>query len=183
LDAFFQPNGQWALQATSNGSGSNHADLANEPGLWAPFVYYFAGAPSKTQAVLNQATTTLWTNDPKTQAFAQNDDLGAISSWHVWTSIGLFPMWPGRAELLATGPQLSSVVVRRGGGATLTLTAPMAETQPYVTALSVNGQSQTASWLPESFVASGGQLAFTMAAQAGGAWGTGASDIPPSFHP
>jgi predicted alpha-1,2-mannosidase len=183
LDAFFQPNGQWALQATSNGSGSNHADLANEPGLWAPFVYYFVGAPSKTQGVLNQVTTTLWANDPKTQAFAQNDDLGAISSWHVWTSIGLFPMWPGRAELLATGPQLSSVVVRRGGGATLTLTAPMAETQPYVTALSVNGHDQTASWLPESFVASGGQLEFTMAAQAGGTWGTGVSDIPPSFHP
>jgi predicted alpha-1,2-mannosidase len=181
LDAFFKPNGQWALTAASNGVGENHADLSNEPGLWAPLVYSFAGAPSKAQETVRQALTSLWGTGAQGLAF--QDDLGEMSSWYVWTAVGLFPMYPGRAELLAVGPLYSSIAIHRGNGTSIVITAPQAESQMYVQGLSANGQTQTASWLPESFVASGGSLAFTMSTQPSASWGTGAADVPPSFHP
>ena len=28
-----------------------------------------------------------------------NDDLGAMSSWYVWSALGLYPQVPSRAEL------------------------------------------------------------------------------------
>jgi predicted alpha-1,2-mannosidase len=181
LDAFFQPNGSWALTNQVNNNVENHADMSNEPSLWSPFVYTFAGKPSGTQATVRQVLTTMWNNGP--QGIPGQDDLGEMSSWYVWATMGLFPMYPGRAELVAFGPIFPTVVVTRANGTVLTIQAPGADTSPYVQGLVVDGTAQTASWLPEAFVASGGTLAFTMGNQPGATWGTGASDVPPSFAP
>jgi predicted alpha-1,2-mannosidase len=181
LDAFFKPGGQWALTNQVNNNVENHADMSNEPSLWSPFVYTYAGKPSSTQETVRQVLTTMWSNSAG--GIPGQDDLGEMSSWYVWTAIGLYPMVPGRAELIALGPIFPSVVVARANGTILRIHAPAADTQPYVQALSVDGKSQTASWLPESFIATGGALDFTMSASAGSSWGTAAADLPPSFHP
>jgi predicted alpha-1,2-mannosidase len=182
LDDFFRPNGTWTLTNAASGNVANHADMSNEPSLGSPFVYYFTGQPAGTQATVRQVLTTMWSNGP--DGIPGQDDLGEMSSWYVWTAIGLYPMFPGRAELLAIAPIFPSVVVTRANGTVIRITAPAADTSPYVTGLSVNGVSQTASWLPESFVASGGTLAYSVAAMVGAStWGTGAADLPPSFHP
>jgi predicted alpha-1,2-mannosidase len=180
LDSFFKPGGQWALTNEVSNNVANHADMSNEPSLWSPFVYMFAGRPSGTHETLRQVLTTMWKNDPA--GIPGQDDLGEMSSWYVWTAIGLFPMYPGRAELLATGPIFPSITVHRGNGSTIAITAPSADTQAYVQDLRVNGTSQTATWLPESFIASSGSVDFTMASSPT-TWGTGAGDVPPSFHP
>jgi len=33
-----------------------------------------------------------------------NDDLGEMSSWYVWSAIGMYPEIPGRAELVLGSP-------------------------------------------------------------------------------
>jgi predicted alpha-1,2-mannosidase len=180
LDSFFKPNGQWALTNQVQNNVENHADMNNEPSLGSPFVYYFAGRPSGTHETVRRVLTTMWTNGPG--GIPGQDDLGEMSSWYVWAAIGLYPQYPGRAELLATGPIFPSVVVTRANGVVITIAAPSADTQPYVQGLTVDGQAQTATWLPESFVAKGGALGFTMAATPS-TWGTAAADIPPSFAP
>jgi putative alpha-1,2-mannosidase len=66
----------------------------------------------------------------------------------------------------------------------MTINAPQAaDATPYVQGLQVNGKSATQAWLPESFVASGGQLDFTLSNQPSMSWGASAADAPPSFHP
>lgn len=52
---------------------------------------------------------------------------------------------------------------------------------PYVQSLLVNGAASTSTWLPASFVQSGGTLDFTMGSTANTSWGTGAADAPPSY--
>jgi putative alpha-1,2-mannosidase len=49
--------------------------------------------------------------------------------------------------------------------------------------LTIDGNESSKSWLPESFVRSGGKLKFTVASRAHPTWGTGSSYPQPSFAP
>jgi hypothetical protein len=177
LDAFFHTDaGGWAL---SGGSGLD-SDLSNEPSIGAPWLYNFAGQPYKTQATVRQVLTTLWNDGPG--GIPGQDDLGAMSAWYVWAAMGLYPLTPGRAELLVSAPLFSQVVIHRSNGVTLTVNAPAAATTAgYIQSLTVNGATSTKPWLAESLVAAGGTLDLALGTTADTSWGTAAADAPPSF--
>jgi predicted alpha-1,2-mannosidase len=179
LDAFFHdPNGSWAL----TGSGELHAELDNEPSIGSPWLYLYAGRPDQAQATLREAVNTLWSDTP--YGIPGNDDLGEMSSWYVFVTMGLYPGIPGRTELLLTGPLFPSVVIRRANGKTIAITAQNAGADaPYVKGLTVDGKAVTRSWLPESLVAEGGSLDFILSTKPDRSWATAPADAPPSFPP
>jgi predicted alpha-1,2-mannosidase len=177
LDAFFHhPDGGWAI----TGSGGLYAELDNEPSIGAPWVYLYTGRPGEAQRVVRQAVNTLWSDSP--HGIPGNDDLGAMSSWYVFATLGLYPAFPGRAELLVGSPLFRSARLQRASGRVVTIRAPRAAAKvPYVHGLRVNGRPSNRSWLPESFIAEGGELDFQMAATPSRTWATSATDAPPSF--
>jgi hypothetical protein len=176
LDAFFHnADGSWAL----TNAGGLKAEMDNEPSIWTPWLYNFSGRPDKTQQTVRQVLNTLWTATPT--GIPGQDDLGGMSAWYVWSAIGLHPLTPGRAELLVSSPLFPQVTVRRGNGPTITISAPNAAGNPYIQSLTVNGTASTRPWLPESFVAGGGSLAFSLGSTANTTWGSAAADAPPSF--
>lgn len=177
LDAFFKnPDGSWAL----TGLGGLHAEVNNEPSIGAPWLYLFSGQPYKTQETVRAALNNLWSDRP--HGIPGNDDLGEMSSWYVFSALGIYPGIPGRAELLLGSPLFPQIVIRRGNGKTITIRAPQARADaPYIQSLRVNGQTSTKPWLPESFVASGGELDFVLSATPNVNWGSAPGDAPPSF--
>ncbi len=177
LDAFFHnTDGSWAL----TGAGGTHSELDNEPSIGSPWLYDFAGQPYKAQATIRQVVNTLWSAGPG--GIPGQDDLGAMSSWYVFAAIGLYPLTPGRAELLLGSPLFSQVVIHRGNGPTITINATGAATNaPYVQSLKVNGATSTKPWLPESIVTGGGTIDVTLGTTANTSWGSAAADAPPSF--
>jgi predicted alpha-1,2-mannosidase len=179
LDAFFKrPDGTWALSR----SGGLHAELSNEPSIAAPFVYLYTGQPHKTQEIVRHVQNTLWKDAP--DGIPGNDDLGAMSSWFVWTAMGLYPGIPGRAELFVTAPLFPRIVVRRASGQTITIDASGASAEAaFVRSLEINGTPSMRAWLPESFAIKGGALRFVIEAKPSTAWGSAAADQPPSFAP
>ncbi|MFI5779904.1 GH92 family glycosyl hydrolase [Nocardia sp. NPDC051570] len=163
------------------GTKEPYAFLGNEPTLQTPWIYTYTGAPAKTQALVDRARGQLFRAGPN--GLVGNDDLGEMSSWYVWAALGMYPMIPGRAELVLNSPLFTSATITRPGGRTITVDAPNAGPgRPYVTALAVNGQSWTKPWLPESFVTNGGTLDYTLSGTADPAWGSAAADAPPSFR-
>ena len=74
-------------------AGPLHAELDNEPSIETPWLYDFAGQPWKTQQLVRQVLNTLWVNKPN--GIPGNDDLGEMSSWAVFASMGLYPEIPG----------------------------------------------------------------------------------------
>ena len=107
-----------------------------------------------------------------------------MSSWYVWSAMGIYPFFPGRAELVLASPLFPHIVVRRGNGTTITITADGAGTDaPYVTRLRVNGETWVKPWLPESFVQKGGTLDFVLSPEPDPIWGARPEDAPPSFGP
>ncbi len=177
LDDFFHnADGSWALTRL----GSLKAEMDNEPSTGAPWLYLFAGRPFRTQAAVRQAVNTLWANGP--YGIPGNDDLGAMSAWYVWSAMGLYPFYPGRAELLVASPLFPRLEVRRANGTTIIVTAPDATpAAPYVQSLRVDGRETTRPWLPEVFVSDGGTLEFHLTATPNPTWGSQPGDAPPSF--
>jgi hypothetical protein len=97
--------------------------------------------------------------------------------------MGMYPVIPGRAELVLNSPLFPEVEINRPGGQKLTIKAPgAATTVPYVTGLRVNGVTTTRTWLPESFVNNGGTVDFTLSSTPDVNWGTAPTDAPPSFR-
>ena len=171
LDAYFHNGAAWAF----TGAGGLHPELNNEPSLWAPWLFVWAGKPAKTQEVVRQILDTLWTTT--TRGIPGNDDLGTMSSWYVFAAMGMYPAIPGRAEMALTAPLFSKVLIHRSGGQTLTVRT--SGSGPYVGGLSYDGADWPQAWVPESFVSGDHTLDFALSDTAT-SWGDGA--VPPSFR-
>ena len=176
LDRFFYDD-KGAPAVTK--AGPLHAELNNEPSIETPWLYDFAGQPWKTQQLVRQVLNSIWKNEP--DGIPGNDDLGEMSSWDVFASMGIYPEIPGRAELVLAGPLFSKTTIHRDGG-DVTILAKSADTdEPYIRALRVNGSLSTKTWLPESFALKGGTLEFDLDKNPSKDWGVDAGDEPPSF--
>lgn len=178
LDRFFHDkDGKWAV----TNAGPLHAELNNEPSVETPWLYDYAGQPYKTQDTVRTVLDRYWKNAP--DGIPGNDDLGEMSSWYVWSALGLYPEIPGRAELVVSSPLFPRAVVHREqGDVTIDAQGASAENR-YVHALSLNGKPHTKPWLPGDFATHGGQLSFTLRPAADTRWGSEAKSVPPSFPP
>ncbi len=150
----------------------------NEPDLLAPYLYHWAGAPAKTATVV-RAAMTLFTTGP--DGMTGNDDLGTMSAWYVFSSLGLYPTMSGANFLAVSSPQFDSAVVDVAGKP-LTITAPGAsDANRYIQRAQVNGAALTRNWIPWSAIGSGGTIAHTLGTTPS-AWGTATADQPPSVN-
>lgn len=162
------------------GSNSPYALLGNEPSLEVPWEYDYAGAPYLTQNVVRRTENTLYATGPG--GLAGNDDLGEMSSWYVFASLGMFPETPGTADMALSSPLFPSITLTRPGGQTIQINAPGAsDSTYYVQSLNVNGNASSQPWLPSSFISSGGTLDYTLSNTANTSWGANQSDAPPSY--
>ncbi|GID94216.1 GH92 family glycosyl hydrolase [Amorphoplanes digitatis] len=150
----------------------------NEPDLLAPYLYLWAGAPAKTATVV-RAAMTLFTTGP--DGMTGNDDLGTMSAWYVFSSLGLYPTMSGANFLALSSPQFPQATVTIGDRR-LVITAPGAsDADRYIQRVRLNGASVAKTWLDWSDVTAGGTLSHTLGATPSN-WGTSAAAQPPSVN-
>jgi predicted alpha-1,2-mannosidase len=158
---------------------STNADLSNEPSIEIPWEYDFTGEPYRTQEVVREAQQELYFDAPVGQD--GNDDLGAMSSWFVWSNLGMYPETPGTSTLVFGSPVFPKTVLRLAGGRTLTIDAPNAATaNPYVQALTVNGTAYQDDWTTEAALRQGGTWTFDLGSTPNKSWGADTNHAPPS---
>jgi predicted alpha-1,2-mannosidase len=166
------------LAQLNAGPRSEFAFLGNEPELGVPWLWDWLGRPSETQRVVREATTTLF--DASVAGYVGNDDLGAMSAWHVFGALGLYPAVPGTGVLALASPLFPEATVHLAGG-DLAIAATGAPA-PYVRRLVVDGRRWDRPWLLFDDVAGGARLTFALAA-APTRWGAARLHAPPSFGP
>ncbi len=176
LDALFHDeDGAWAL----TGMGGLHVEMDNEPSIAAPWLYAYVGQPWKTQATVREVLDTLWKATP--DGIPGNDDLGAMSSWYVFSALGIYPLLPGRSELMLATPKFAHATLHRDAG-DITIDATHADSEnTYIHSLDVDGQPSTRAWLPASFVEKGGALRYVLSDKPNQKWGSAADDAPPDY--
>ncbi|MCP4291390.1 MAG: glycoside hydrolase family 92 protein [bacterium] len=172
LDSFFhKPDGAWALFRDE----TQFSDMSNQPSINSPWMYLFTGEAFKTQETVHETLQQLW-NDSASGIPGQ-DDLGQMSSWYVFSSLGLYPLYPGRSDLVLSSPAFSSA---RIGNITIKAKG-VTDGYIYVDSLKVNGKKSTKSWIGEAHVGSPVLLEYELGEKANRNWGKFAEDRPPSF--
>jgi predicted alpha-1,2-mannosidase len=163
-----------------HGGSGNQADLGNEPSLELPWEYDYVGQPYQTQRIVRQVQDQIWTDAPG--GLAGNDDLGEMSSWYVFSALGMYPETPGTADLALGSPLFTQAVLSLPSGNTLTINAPAAaDNAPYVQSATWNGAAWNNAYAPTGAITSGGTLSYTLGTTANTSWASAASAAPPSY--
>jgi hypothetical protein len=154
----------------------------NEPGFDVPWLYNYIGQPWKTQQLVDRVRSKLFTPTPDGEP--GNDDLGAMSSWYVWAALGLYPSTPGTSILTVNPPLFDRVDIALPAGKFIQMSAPGASgpnRMRYIKRLHIDGRPTDKTYLPESIIYDGGELAFTLSPRPSKGWGAAESSAPPSF--
>ncbi len=154
-------------------------NIGNEPSFTTPWAYLWAGAPWRTQDVVERIRSGSFTSgaggDPG------NLDLGATSAWYVLAALGIYPAIPGTDVLTMNGPMFPAATVALANNKTLNINAPdTSSTNRYVQSLTVNGTASNKAWTRFSTIKDGATLNFTMGSSRS-TWASAAADAPPSF--
>ncbi|TMP30622.1 GH92 family glycosyl hydrolase [Pseudoalteromonas rubra] len=174
LDSHFRkPDGTWVLYRDS----AEFSDVSNQPSILSPWMYLHTGEAYKTQQTVRQTMQDLWLDTP--DGIPGQDDLGQMSSWYVFSSLGLYPKYPGRADLVLSSPQFKKAKIGN-----LTLNAPQASDEHiYIEALKVNGKATLNSWIDEAYINTPVTLDFTLSDTPNKAFGQAPENRPPSYAP
>jgi putative alpha-1,2-mannosidase len=145
-----------------------------------PWLYNYIGQPWKTQQLVDRVRSQLFGATPGGEP--GNDDLGALSSWYVWAALGLYPITPGTSILTVNTPLFDRAEIAFLAGKSIRISAPGASNGlKYINSLSIDGQPTDQTFLPESVIRMGGDVAFSLSAIPNLSWGTAVSSAPPSF--
>ncbi|SBV34020.1 putative alpha-1,2-mannosidase [uncultured Sphingopyxis sp.] len=152
----------------------------NEPSHHVAYLYAYAGAPWRTQERLKQIVDSQY--KPTPDGLSGNDDLGQMSAWLVFTSLGFYPVAPGSNQYVIGRPFVDRAVLNLPGGKRFTVeTVGLSDANPYVGKVELNGKPLARSWISDAEIRGGGTLRFTMQAKPNAEWGKAAAARPYSL--
>ncbi|WP_250627389.1 GH92 family glycosyl hydrolase [Pinirhizobacter soli] len=154
----------------------------NEPSHHLAYLYDFAGAPWKTQGRLKQIMDTQY--KPTPEGLVGNDDLGQMSAWYVFTSLGFYPVAPASNQYAIGRPFVPKATVNLPSGKHFTVTAEhLDDAHPYVASVTLDGKPLERTWISHGEILAGGELHFVMSATPQKAWGSSTSSRPQAMSP
>ena len=144
--------------------------MANEPSLHIPYLYNYAGAPWKTQKRIRQLLDTWFRND--LMGVPGDEDGGGMTSFVVWSSLGLYPVTPGKAEYAIGSPVFSEARMHLANGKTFEILAPGASRDnKYIQSATLNGKPLDKPFIDHETLMAGGKLVLEMGAEPNVNWG------------
>jgi len=132
----------------------------NEPDMESPYAYIYAGRHDRACEVIRAGLTQCYGDSRG--GLVGNDDSGGMSSWYVWSALGLFPV-AGQDVFLIGSPLFEHAKVQFGPEHAFTIeTSGHGSESPYVRAVSLNGKPHTRPFLSWNELCSGGTLSIDM---------------------
>ncbi|RYY59322.1 MAG: glycoside hydrolase family 92 protein [Chitinophagaceae bacterium] len=128
----------------------------NQPDHEAPFAYYFIGKPEKSQKMVDYILDSLYGMGKEGLDLSGMDDAGEMSSWYVFSSLGLYPYAAVDPQYLVTVPLFSKIKWTMPNGKVVTVkrTGNSRSLGPVL----VNGKPIDGYFIPHSLFTSGGTL-------------------------
>ncbi|HVJ36370.1 MAG TPA: GH92 family glycosyl hydrolase [Stenotrophomonas sp.] len=149
----------------------------NEPSHHVAYLYAYAGQPWRTQARLKQIMDTQYAARP--DGLAGNDDLGQMSAWYVFSTLGFYPVAPGSNQYVIGRPFLPKATLNLANGRHFSVIAEGLDNRHiYIGEVTLNGKPLPRAWISHEEILAGGELRFRMQATPNKTW---ASD--PAQHP
>ena len=141
----------------------------NEPSHHLAYLYMYARAPVKTQARLKQIVESQY--KPTPDGLVGNDDLGQMSAWLIFTSLGFYPVAPGSNQYVLGRPFVDRAVLHLPNGKVLTIeSVGMSEERSFLKDVLLNGGSLDRSYLTHDELMHGGEVRFVFSSERDATW-------------
>ncbi len=179
LDSLYAPHSTLANKldslfvAPARLTGRQQPDIAgmigqyahgNEPSHNFAYLYNYARQPWKTQQLVHRITQEFYSNRP--DGLIGNEDCGQMSAWYVFSTLGFYPVVPGRPEYTLGTPAVARATLHLPNGNKLIIKAHnLREENYYVTKVRLNGRPLQRSYLTHREIMKGGKLEFFMSAK------------------
>ncbi len=152
----------------------------NEPSHHMAYLYNYAGAAPKTQAIVRQILATKYDDTPS--GLEGNEDCGQMSAWYIMSAMGFYPVTPGMPVYTIGSPVFDKVTVHLENGKDFIVEAKSNSAKNiYIQSATLNGKPYTKSWFSHDEIVNGGRLVFEMGDKPNYEWGTSVKDR--SFTP
>lgn len=152
----------------------------NEPPLHYAYLFDYAGEPWRTQQWVRRIMNDSYSADPG--GLPGNDDLGALSSWYVFSAMGFYPVEPGLPLYEIGSPLFDEVKIHLPGGKSFVLQARKASARnQFIRSASLGGRSYDFPFLTHESILAGDTLRFEMGASPNRQWASDPQNAPPSM--
>ena len=132
----------------------------NEPSHHDIYLFDAAGRPWRTAEVVHQVTDLFY--QPVPDGLCGNDDCGQMSAWYIFTTLGFYPVCPGKTAYAVGSPHFPLTKIHLESGKTTTITSNTAD-GIYVQQMDVPGSTNALrSFLNHDEVLQGGDIRFTL---------------------
>ena len=149
----------------------------NEPSHHIAYLYDYAGVPWKTQKMVRQILSTMYSI--KQNGIAGNEDCGQMSAWFVMSAMGIYAVTPGMDYYVIGSPLFNKVTINLENGKKFEIVAKNnSEKNLYIQSASLNGNPYSKSYLKHEDIMTGGKLVFEMSDAPNEDWGSKEEDRP-----
>jgi predicted alpha-1,2-mannosidase len=155
-----------------------HFDVTNEPGFLMPVLYNYSGRPDKSADIVHLLLEKAFTDSRA--GIPGNDDSGAMSSWLIFQTLGIYPV-AGQDVYLISTPSIPDASLSLGNGKKLRIVAKNLDhsgLNRYIQSATLNGVDLPNAWFRHAQIKDGATLVFTMGS-APSNWGR--ATPPPSM--
>lgn len=133
----------------------------NEPSHHIVYLYNFAGAAHKAQAMIHRIMNEMYHDAP--DGLAGNEDCGQMSAWYVLSALGFYSVTPGTTDFIIGTPLFPSATINLENGKKFSISAKeVSADNYYVQSVSLNNADHTKSYLSYFDISKGGLLNFVM---------------------
>lgn len=141
------------------GFDENLINLSNEPGFLAPFIFNHCDRPDLTAKYVGNIRTKDFSIK---EGYPDNEDSGAMGSWYVFTSMGLFPN-AGQDFYYLLPPAFDSVDLTMENGKKIMIRSRKATpASKYVASVKLNGKDLNRSLVKHDELAQGALIEFEL---------------------
>ncbi|WP_055562943.1 glycoside hydrolase domain-containing protein [Hymenobacter sp. AT01-02] len=141
LDSLFIVKGDMGAEASNDISGliGMYAH-GNEPSHHVAYLYNYVGQPWKTADKVRFITDNFYTAKP--DGIIGNEDVGQMSAWHIFSTLGFYPLNPANGAYVFGSPAVKHATIKLAAGKTLTIEAKNnSSTNKYIQAITLNGKA------------------------------------------
>ena len=136
----------------------------NEPNHHVPYLYNYAGEPWKGAKLVHEAMTTYYTNEPG--GLCGNDDVGQMSAWYVFSSMGIYPANPMDGKYVFGSPLMEEATIQLPNGKNFQIVVKnFGKNNIYINKVTLNGKAHNNSYITHNDIINGGKLVFEMSAK------------------
>ena len=162
LDELFSMSSELGEEASMDITGliGQYAH-GNEPSHHTTYMYAYSGEPYKIADKVRYINNELYTDKP--DGLSGNEDCGQMSAWHIFSSLGFYPVNPSNGAYVFGSPlfDAASIVLPEDKKFTI-IAKENSDDNIYIQSVQLNGKDYKFSYITHKDIMQGGELIFNM---------------------